>query len=83
MAAQHHALSNQDLVCYRGPEIAALGERVHALEEDRKRQNGTLQRLEDKMDGIKTMIFTLTASALLAAVGWIVMAVFGQLATHR
>lgn len=50
---------------------------IEALQEDRRRQNGTLDRLEEKLDGL---IFKMLASAGafalafgVAAAGWIVM----------
>lgn len=49
-------------------EVARLQERVSAIEEWQTKQNGTLQRLEAKVDGMTKWLIGLLGSALLSLV---------------
>jgi hypothetical protein len=55
-------------------QVARLEERVESLEEHRQRQNGSLQRLEDKVEDIWKML-TLT---LLGVLGSIIATLFAK-----
>ena len=57
--------------CGLKPEVSALHQRVFDLEAWQTRQNGTLQRLEDKLDSLRTWIMGALFTSLVALIGWI------------
>lgn len=78
MLAAHEAqLKGIELALTGMRDCTAHSAEIRGLQDDRKRQNGTLERLEEKLDGL---IFKMLAAAGafllafgLAAAGWIVM----------
>jgi hypothetical protein len=54
-------------------EISAHAVAIEGLREDRKRQNGTLERLEDKLDALIFKILAALCAFMLASGGWVVV----------
>ena len=54
-------------------EFATEKEKVANLEAWQTRQNGTLQRLEAKLDNLRNWIMLTLATALLTTVGWVIV----------
>jgi len=60
-------------ICRMAPTIAEQRQAVEDLEKWQSKQNGSLQRLEEKMDGLKSWLLGFTATALLAMAGWVIV----------
>ena len=64
-----------DQACRITSDVSALHQRMYDLEAWQTRQNGTLQRLEDKLDRITNWIMGAMFTSLVALIGGTVAAV--------
>jgi hypothetical protein len=72
---QHNSTSCQVSpdICPMGAEISSNKRAVEDLEAWQSRQNGTLQRLEAKLDGLRNWIMGTLFTSFLAAIGWAIV----------
>ena len=66
-----HGCNLTEDFCPSAREISAQRQSIADLEAWQTRQNGTLQRLEDKLDSLRNWIMGAMFTSLVALIGWI------------